>query len=546
MKVIFFTIVLVLTISVIDTNTYFQKVGWISPSPSYGHVHMSVNISLLETHLQTLLSTLNILHAETMQHHRPHAKFRGHNFLIKTISELKLLKLKFNDYQKMTNLSPIETRRAKRFLGIILALTSLSIGLYNTAEIIQLKASLSDVVTRQHHITDILQEHEVSIHNIAHNVDEMKLQLKRAVGVVEEIDAKQAFMEMEVEVTKAMTEVHRMVDCLILGTERLLMHRLPLCFTNVANLETAHTRLALDARQRGLTPVQPHITAYLEYETSFIIEHKILHIFVHVPLSDKNQHLELLRFYSIPIPISPTLQMQIDVKQNFLAISKGGLHTTIESSVIDKCSKYGEIHFCDKPLILHKKLQDTCLGSIYMQNYTNLKAKCPATFFEMDESIEPFSSNTFMMYSATPQTIRISCKGGFNQQHIAVKSHQQLKVGKGCKVSTNKFEFESGFDISVDDEIQRWPTIWNLSDVLFSTNAETLHDVIRSLDMIDSKPLPIREIKKMIWMDKHNKINFGISLSIAVISVLIIIFVIFIIYRAFKVKQNVQEPSNQN
>jgi uncharacterized membrane protein YukC len=64
--------------------------------------------------------------------------------------------------------------------------------------------------------------------------------------------------------------------------------------------------------------------------------------------------------------------------------------------------------------------------------------------------------------------------------------------------------------------------------------------------MIDSKPLPIREIKKMIWMDKHNKINFGISLSIAVISVLIIIFVIFIIYRAFKVKQNiVQEPNNQ-
>ena len=147
----------------------------------------------------------------------------------------------------MTNLSPIETRRAKRFLGIILALTSLSIGLYNTAEILHLKASLSDVVTRQHHITDILQEHEVSIHNIAHNVDEMKIQMKRAVGVIEDIDPKQAFMEMEIEVTKAMTEVHRMVDCIILGTERLLMHRLPLCFTNVANLETAHTRLALDA-----------------------------------------------------------------------------------------------------------------------------------------------------------------------------------------------------------------------------------------------------------------------------------------------------------
>jgi hypothetical protein len=147
------------------------------------------------------------------------------------------------------------------------------------------------------------------------------------------------------------------------------------------------------------------------------------------------------------------------------------------------------------------------------------------------------------MYSATPQTVRISCKGRFNQQHVAVKSQWQLKVGKGCKVPTNKFELESVFDISVNDEIQCWPMIWNLSDVLFDTNVATLHGVIRNLNMIDSKLLPIREIKKMIWMDKHNKINFGISISIAVSSVLI--FMIFIIYQAYKVKKtSVQQPNN--
>lgn len=546
MKVIFFITLLASSISVIEMNTYFQKVGWISPSPSYGHVHLSINISSMETNLQTLLSTLNHLHEETMQHPRPQVKARGHNFLIRTISELKLLIIKFNDYKKMTNLSPIKTRRTKRFLGIILALTSLSVGLYNTAEILHLKASMSDVVTRQHHIADILQDHEISIHNLAHNVDEMKIQMKRTIGVIEDIDAKQAFMEMEIEVTKAMAEVQQMVDCIILGTERLLMHRLPLCFTNVTNLEIAHTRLTQDARQRNLAPVQPHIAAYLEYETSFIIEHKILHIFIHVPLSDENKALELLKFFSMPIPISPKLHMQIDVQQTYLAISKGGLHTTIENSAIEQCRKYGEMHFCDKPLILHKELRNTCLGSIYMQNVTNLQSKCPATFFEMEESIEAFSSNSFMMYTAAPQTIRIICKGGFHQQHIAVKSHQQLNVGKGCQVSTAKFEFESGFDISVNDEIQRWPTIWNLSDILFGIDAATLHDVMKKLDMIDSRPMPIRDLKKMIWMNTHNKINFGISTLLVVISILISVFVIFIIYRAYKLKQeSVQQQNNQ-
>jgi hypothetical protein len=70
-------------------------------------------------------------------------------------------------------------------------------------------------------------------------------------------------------------------------------------------------------------------------------------------------------------------------------------------------------------------------------------------------------------------------------------------VGKGCKVSTNKFEFESGSDISVDDEIQRRLMIRNLSDVVFDTDVATLHDMIRNLDMIDSKRLPIRDIKKI-------------------------------------------------
>ncbi len=279
----------------------------------------------------------------------------------------------------------------------------------------------------------------------------MKIQMKRAIGVVEEIDAKQDFMEMEIEDTKAMTEVHRMVDCIILGTERLLMHQLTLCFTNVANLETAHTRLDLDAWQLGLAPVQPHITGYLEYETSFIIEHKILHIFVHVPLSDKKQNLELLGFYSIPIPISPTLQMQIDVKQSFLAISKGGLHTTIESSVIEKCSKYSEIHFCDKPLILYKKLQDTCLGSINMQNYTNLKAKCPAFFFKIDKLIEPFSAIFIKHFHDVLSNA--TNNPDFLQSRVQSAAHC-------CKISSAT---QSGERMqSIHKQIQIWIWIWHL------------------------------------------------------------------------------------
>ncbi len=76
----------------------------------------------------------------------------------------------------MTDLSPQESRRVKRFLGAIeigIITTSPAIGIGNIAAIVGLKASLSDIITRNHHITDI-QDHKVSIHNVQHNLDVVK------------------------------------------------------------------------------------------------------------------------------------------------------------------------------------------------------------------------------------------------------------------------------------------------------------------------------------------------------------------------------------
>ena len=180
-----------------------------------------------------------------------------------------------------------------------------------------------------------------------------------------------------------------------------------------------------------------------------------------------------------------------------------------------------------------------------MQNYTNLQSKCPVVFFESTEMVDVFTPDTFMMHTESPQTIQISCPNKKDQQHIPVESTIQIKLEKGCKAATGKHIFESGFDIDVYDEIQRWPTIWNISDVLFDVNAKDLQDIIRKLDLIDSKPTPIRDIKKLIWMNTHNSFNVGISIFLIVISVFFISGVCYLIYRFYKVTRQ-QVPNNVN
>jgi hypothetical protein len=85
------------------------------------------------------------------------------------------MKRKFQEYLLIVHSTPNETKRVKRFLDMILAITSLTMSLFNTAEIMHLQSSISSVVTRQQHITDILQEHEVSIHNVEHNIASLLL-----------------------------------------------------------------------------------------------------------------------------------------------------------------------------------------------------------------------------------------------------------------------------------------------------------------------------------------------------------------------------------
>ena len=122
--------------------------------------------------------------------------------------------------------------------------------------------------------------------------------------------------------------------------------------------------------------------------------------------------------------------------------------------------------------------------------------------------------------------------------------HAELhQLDQGCTATTENHVFQSGFDISINDAIQRWPTIWNISNILFDVNAATLHDIVKRLDLIDSTPTPIRDIKKMVWMNSHQNFNLGLSIVIAVIAILIIGGVTYLIFRYFKVSKVVNNPN---
>lgn len=539
-----FIFIILFAISLIHAHSYFRKVGWINPSPSFGHVHFTIDLSKIEHHVENMI--IHLEHFSLQLHIIPHTsvKHRAYSFFKNSLHDIHNLKTKFEDYLSVMKQMPHEQKRVKRFLGLLMAITSLNNSIFNTAEILHLKSSLSDVVTRQHHITDILQQHEVSIHNVQHDLSVIKEQFLKTVNIIDELTAMSSIHEAELQISRALDELHRMIDCITSGTERLFTHRLPICFTNMSNMEAAHFRLIHNAKLSGLEPVPNSVAYYFQMETSFILDSGLLHIFVHVPLSDYSRNLELMEFYSVPIALTSTLHMEFGTEQKYLAVGTGalhsdGLHAMVHGATLDKCLRFSGIYFCDTPMILSKHLRTSCLGAIYSQNFTHLEKKCRVGFFNAEEFIDPISANEFMIYTHKPQTIQVTCKMG-RKKHIAVQTSHLLKLEQGCAVSTDHHLFSTGFDVNIKEEIQQWPMVWNISQTLFDLEPSKLESIIEELKLIDNKPIPIRDIKKMIWMNKHSTTNIGLTIVISVISLCLLSVMAFLGWRYYKIKMSQQ------
>ena len=85
-----------------------------------------------------------------------------------------------------------------------------------------------------------------------------------------------------------------------------------------------------------------------------------INIFVHVPLVNK---LLLL------LQISSSIALQLAPPDNILAVG----HTTLTENSLTRYNKYGPLYFSDTAIPLHVALNSSCLGTIYSQDYENIK-----------------------------------------------------------------------------------------------------------------------------------------------------------------------------
>jgi hypothetical protein len=164
------------------------------------------------------------------------------------------------------------------------------------------------------------------------------------------------------------------------------------------------------------------------------------------------------------------------------------------------------------------------------------------TFHFASEIVSALSAGEILIYSSKPQTIQVSCPSGM--KHIAIHLQHIFTFNPGCHVVTSEHQFTIGFDLTINDDIQRWPTIWNVSDSVFGLNSDSLDKVIKDLHLIDSAPTSLRDIKRLISNQTHSKINIIATIFCIIIFIFLIFIFSFLLYR-YCIMKRVQN-NNQN
>ena len=147
--------------------------------------------------------------------------------------------------------------------------------------------------------------------------------------------------------------------------------------------------------------------------------------------------IQKLQFHNAPTQISNLVALKLAPIENILAMGQEGVYTSMTHMELQSMKKYGNMYFGDTALTLHFQLNTSCLGTIYSQDYSNIKTIYPAKFLETAEQFTNVGPREYVFYTSTPQALQIRCPSGVN--HLAVehteKSGYQIIASSNQKTS---------------------------------------------------------------------------------------------------------------
>jgi hypothetical protein len=410
-------------------------------------------------------------------------------------------KLNINlQFQQNPVIKDIIANRGPRFvnpLGLVLGAFGTFMGLFNKRQIDNLRQEIN---TKHNLMIEVLQDQKRVIGD-----------MKATLTVLNTFMASSHFYDLSVFISEVMdieNEIRNRIQWAAHAIQAAQNHRLAIDFLTDVQLKALYTKLTRQSLGMGQQLLTENPSDFYQLETSYFFDGNNVHLLLHVPMVSKNSKLRLLKLHPFPLPLNENFTITPAVHDDILAISSGWDRLSVILSATDllSCHSINKVYLCDRHGVLSKELNNTCLGALYLQDFTIARDLCDFKIHPSQEMIQQLLNNWFLIHSPIVQTGFISCANGTQRETYIKAGINKIHLSPGCQANLAEHRLVADGSIHLPSDITHFEWTWNAATEL-QLNPTVLNEYINELQTAGINDPSLEDLSHL--KIKHNsKFNF--------------------------------------
>jgi len=228
--------------------------------------------------------------------------------------------------------------------------------------------------------------------------------------------------------------------------------------------------------------------------------------------------LRLFQLRPFPLPFSETHMLMPNPERQILAISANAARLSVELSAVHLlgCHRVNQVYMCERSGVLKRFLNDTCLGSLYMQDLQGATTLCEMNIVPITETVLQLQDNWYLVYSPISLTSRIDCLNSSASEIFIRRGANRIHVSPSCRLHLTSHVLISNFAVTLDTVIKHYE--WELDRISFSEEEQAYSDEWLTTFEDTSIKATLTQIQRSsIWQYIFSLLGLVIFTTLAVI-----------------------------
>jgi hypothetical protein len=219
-----------------------------------------------------------------------------------------------------------------------------------------------------------------------------------------------------------------------------------------------------------------HPSDLLQIETSYVHDGHDVHLILHIPMAPSDLLMQLFQLCPFPLQFTETHMLMPNPDHQILAISANADGLSVELSAVHLlgCHRVNQVYMCERSGVLKRHLNDTCLGSLYMQDLEGATTLCDMNIVPVAETVLQLQDNWYLFHSPKPLTSRIDCLNNSASEIFIRLGANRIFVSPSCCLHLTSHVLISNFAVQLDTIIKHYE--WELGRISFSTEEQAHSD----------------------------------------------------------------------